>query len=268
MSNEFIKPEYLEKVSRLRLIDDIFMRKVFENNVPATELLLRIIMDNDKIKVIKAQSQYALTNLYGRSIQLDVLAQDGFGRYFNVEVHSESSDTSPKRARYYVGVIDTAHFPKSVDYGTLFDTYVIFITETDVLGEGRPIYHIDRKINESGNHFNDGSHIIYVNGACRYDETALSKLMHDFFCTSARDMHYQELKQRVKYFKETKEGAQIMCKISEELRKEGFAEGMSKGKAETTLSIAKNLKRLGTLTDEAIALSTHLPIEQVKALSV
>ena len=36
MPNEFVKPEYLEKLAKLRLIDDTFMRKVFENNTPAT----------------------------------------------------------------------------------------------------------------------------------------------------------------------------------------------------------------------------------------
>lgn len=262
MSNEFIKHEHLEKLSDLRLIDDIFMRKVFENNPPATELLLRIIMEDDKIKVIKAQSQYAVTNLYGHSVQLDVLAQDGCGRYFNVEVHSESSDASPQRARYYVGIIDTAHFPKRTDYRSMFDTYVIFITQNDVLGEGRPIYHIDRTINESGKPFNDGSHIIYVNGACRYDETALSKLMHDFFCTNASDMHYPQLQKRVKYFKETEEGAQIMSKITEELKREGFMEGMKQG----IYAVATNMKKSGKYSDIAISAATNLTLEEIKSI--
>ncbi|MDO4921591.1 MAG: Rpn family recombination-promoting nuclease/putative transposase [Phascolarctobacterium sp.] len=262
MPNEFVKPEYLEKLARLRLIDDTFMRKVFENNTPATELLLRIILQDDKIKIIKDLSQYTLTNLSGHSVQLDVLAQDALGRYLNVEVQSKPDGASPQRARYYVGAIDTAHFPKSVDYRTLFDTYVIFITETDVLGKDKPIYHIERKIDESGEPFNDGSHIIYVNGNCRYEQTALSRLMHDFFCTNASDMHYHELKQRVKYLKETEEGVQTMCKIMEDLvedvRKESFAqgksEGFAEGRSESTLASIRNLKiSQNWTTEQALA---------------
>lgn len=49
------------------------------------------------------------------------------------------------------------------------ETYVIFITENDVLGKGKPIYHINRVIEETGDFFHDSSHIIYVNGACRDD---------------------------------------------------------------------------------------------------
>ncbi|MDO4921269.1 MAG: Rpn family recombination-promoting nuclease/putative transposase [Phascolarctobacterium sp.] len=254
MPNEFVKPEYLEKLARLRLIDDTFMRKVFENNTPATELLLRIILQDDKIKIVKYLSQYTLTNLSGHSVQLDVLAQDACGRYLNVEVQSKPDGASPQRARYYVGAIDTAHFPKSVDYRTLFDTYVIFITETDVLGKDKPIYHIERKIDESGEPFNDGSHIIYVNGNCRYEQTALSRLMHDFFCTNASDMHYHELKQRVKYFKETEEGVQTMCKIMEELKQEGFAQG----EAKATLSSIKSLKISQNWTTEQALIALNI----------
>ena len=240
MPNEFIKPEYLDAIARLRLIDDFFMRKAFENNIPAAELLLRIILQNDKIKVLEARSQYAVHNLYGHSVQLDVLAKDANGKYFNVEVQSASEGASPQRARYYGGVVDTAHFPKNTDYRKLFETYVIFITQKDVLGEGRPIYHIERKIEESGNSFCDGSHIIYVNGEIRNDNTALSRLMHDFFCAKASDMYYWQLQKRIKYLKETEEGVQTMCKIIDDLsgiafakgKNEGFAQGEAKGRSE------------------------------------
>ena len=47
---------------------------------------------------------------------------------------------------------------------------------------------IKRVIAQNGQDFNDGSHIIYVNGEKRYDETALSMLMHDFFCKDAKDI--------------------------------------------------------------------------------
>ena len=45
---------------------------------------------------------------------------------------------------------------------------------------GHPIYHIDRIVKETGKNFNDEAHIIYVNAQIQ-DETALGKLMHDFF---------------------------------------------------------------------------------------
>lgn len=36
-------------------------------------------------------------------------------------------------------------------------------------GKGKSIYHINRVIEETGESFHDGSHIIYVNGTYRED---------------------------------------------------------------------------------------------------
>lgn len=44
--------------------------------------------------------------------------------------------------------------------------------------------------------------------------------MHDFSCTQAEDMNYQILANRVRYFKETEEGREIMCKAIEDLANE------------------------------------------------
>ena len=54
-------------------------------------------------------------------------------------------------------------------------------------------------------YFGDGEHIIYVNGAMRSNDTALGRLMNDFYCTNADDMCYKELSDRVRYFKNSKE---------------------------------------------------------------
>lgn len=249
MANEFVLQEYMESLAKMRLIDDTLMRKAFENNIPATETLLHIILENDKIKVVKSYSQYSVTNLFGHSVQLDVLAKDEQGRFFNVEVQSAGKGAPPQRARYYAGVVDTNHFPKSKDYHALFDTYVIFITKQDILGEGRPIYHIKRTIAESGNDFGDGSHIIYVNAELCHEDTALSKLMHDFLCTDPKDMYYATLKNRVKYYKDTEEGIQTMCEIMDAIRAKGLAEGRQKSIIATVTKMLKAGEPLQKIMD-------------------
>ena len=95
-------------------------------------------------------------------------------------------------------------------------TWVIFITENDVMGKGLPLYPIERCFLETGERFEDGSHILYVNGAYRGD-TPIGKLMHDFSCTNAADMYYGTLADRVRFFKESKEGILIMCKVMEDM---------------------------------------------------
>lgn len=44
--------------------------------------------------------------------------------------------------------------------------------------------------------------------------------MHDFFCTSADDMNYKELADKVRYFKEDEKGVAAMCKVMEDMRNE------------------------------------------------
>lgn len=57
--------------------------------------------------------------------------------------------------------------------------YVIFIYKKDKFNEGMPVYHVDRYIRETGKFFEDGSHIIYVNGSYK-SEDEIAQLMKDF----------------------------------------------------------------------------------------
>lgn len=141
-----------------------------------------------------------------------------------------------------------------VDVDELPETYVIFITEGDVLRKGKPIYHINRVIEETGELFDDGSHIIYVNGAYR-DDTPLGKLMHDFSCSNPADMNYKVLAERTRYFKEDKECLESMCRVVEDMINEEVKE------------IAKRMLEDGKLSVEEIAEYTGLSKDEIKSFS-
>ena len=255
MANEFTNVNYLEKLKKLTLFDAILFRKAFDLNIPAAETLLRTIMENDKIKVARCKTEYTVTGLASHSVQLDLLATDENGKFFNVEVQTESSGAPPQRARYYSGAVDTGHFPKGEDYNTLFDTYVIFITKEDVLGKGLPIYHVKRTIDETGDTFNDGSYIIYVNGTLSNDNTALGRLVHDFSCLHSKDIYDETLKECVKRYKETEEGIKTMCTVMEELRNEGMQQGIQQGIKEGIKQGNKQgMQKFAELTKQLLAL--------------
>ena len=216
-----LREDTRESIAKLTLMDDIFMNKVFENDTERTALLLRIILNNDKIKVIKAVTQQKLKNLSGHDLQLDILAQEENGRLFNVEVQNRSSGAAARRARYHLSLLDAHSLPKGEvyqklpdNYVKLPDNYVIFITQYDVLKGGLPIYHINRKIEENNVAFADGSHIIYVNNKIK-DNTPLGRLMHDFNCSNPNDMYYPELAEKARYFKETEKGLTNMGDVFE-----------------------------------------------------
>lgn len=115
---------------------------------------------------------------------------------------------------------------KSEDFDALPETWVIFITENDVIGKGLPLYQIERCFLETGEKFGDDSHILYVNGAYR-SNTPIGKLMHDFSCSNAEDMYYRTLADKVRFFKENKEGIEIMCRAMEDMRNQTLREGMT-----------------------------------------
>ena len=194
------------------------MSKVFEDKACAN-LLLQIILERDDLTVQEVHGQHDIKNLQGRSIRLDILAVDETGRTYNVEIQRRDEGADAHRARYNSSLLDANLTSPGDRYDALGETYVIFITERDVLKEGLPIYHIDRYVRETGKPFEDGSHILYVNAQCRSD-TPLGKLMHDFHCTDARDMNYPVLAERVHYFKDNVKGATNMCRAVEQLVKD------------------------------------------------
>ena len=227
--------KHLEFIKQLRLIDDIFMEKVFSEDIACTQLLIQIILGKKDLKVTKINKQLPLSNLHGRSVRLDVFAVDTNDTLYNIEVQRGDSGAVPKRARYNSSMLDANITESGDDYSALKETYVIFITENDVLKGGLPIYHVERAVLETGKLFNDKAHIIYVNSQIQ-DNTALGNLMHDFYCTDARQMYYPTLAQRVKYIKEDYEGVNTMCEAVREYFKDELAAGealsRAKGRAE------------------------------------
>ena len=145
------------------------------------------------------------------------------------------------------------------------DTYVIFITEKDVMKKGLDVYSFDRVDKNAGLDLGDGTHIIYVNGATR-SATEIGKLVHDLLCSDAAEMYFDILRKQVSQFKNSEEGRYVMCKAMERIEARGEARGMRKGKRETMLATAKRLLANGKLMLKEIAECTGLSLAQVKKL--
>ena len=253
------RQEDLERIRNFRLMDDDFLTKCFENNVDATKLMLDIILPV-KLTVRRVTTQATIKSLQGRSIRLDILAEDEAGGKANVEIQRDSRGAGAKRARYNGSILDANSILSGEDCEDLPENFVVFITEKDVFHKGLPIYIFERYcITPDGPMaFDDKLHIIYVNGQIQ-DETPLGLWMHDFFCTNPDDMHYKVLADRVRYFKQTEEGVSIMCKAMEDMRNEAVL----KHAKETVLRMLAN----GKLTHEEIAECVGLTLAQVKELA-
>ena len=249
--------EDLQRLRGFRLLDDDFLTKCFEGDTASIELVLRIVLEKQDLKVLDVHTQVFVENLLNRSVRLDILATDSTGAKLNVEIQRSDKGAGRKRARYNSSMMDANLLKKGEDFDQLPETWVIFITENDVMAKGLPLYPVERCFLETGKKFEDGSHILYVNGAYRGD-TPIGKLMHDFSCTDAADMYYGTLADRVRFFKESKEGIEIMCRAMEDMRNQTLKEGM--------INVAKKMLEDGSITLEKIAEFVGLSVDEVKKI--
>ncbi|WWR19919.1 PD-(D/E)XK nuclease family transposase [Lachnospiraceae bacterium JLR.KK009] len=249
--------EDLHRLRGFRLLDDDFLTKCFEGDTPIMELVLQIVLEKPDLKVLDVRTQVFVENLLNRSVRLNILATDSTGAKLNVEVQRSDKGAGRKRARYNSSMMDVNLLKKGEDFGKLPETWVIFITENDVMGKGLPLYPVERCFLGTGERFEDGSHILYVNGAYRGD-TPIGKLMHDFSCTDAADMFYGILADRVRFFKESKEGIEIMCQAMEDMRNQTLKEGMRE--------VALRMLAAGKYALEEIVNISGLSLEEVTQL--
>ena len=293
-----VSEEYCALIQKFRLIDDTFFNVCFDNYIEGMQLLLCIFFGRDDLVVKHVVTQQSADNLYGRGVRFDVLAEDSEGKLYDCEVQRANEGAVPRRARYNSSMMDSRELAKGAEFSKLPETWVIFITENDIYGAGFPLYHVDRIVEELQRPFDDGAHILYVNGANR-DDTPLGRLMQDFFCESPEQMNYKELAKRADYFKAEAEGVNTMCELMEKFgekkmeegrlkgreagllegraegrvegrmegRVEGRVEGRIEGRIESARRTATALLALGKLTLSQIAEATQLSQEEVERLA-
>ena len=230
--NIVIDEEFMRKFADYCLMDDLYMSVFFKDDTASAQCVLRIILEKPDLCVESVRVQEELFSSTGRRAVLDMVATDGAGTVYDIEVQRADSGADPLRARYYSSLLDANMLPAGADYGELREKYVIFITESDVFGRGLPSYRFSRTLDGDGMRLGDGDHIIYVNGVCRDAGTALGRLMQDFSCRSVDGMHYEELKARASELKESDKGGDNMSDVIRELIERGREQGRKEGREE------------------------------------
>ena len=252
-----MKPEYLAEIKRFRLMDDDFMSKCLENAPECIELMLRIILGKKDLKVVKSQTEYPIKSLQGRGVRFDVFARDSEGKEYDIEIQRADKGSDAKRARYNLSLMDANMLKSGEDFGNLRDTYVIFITETDVMGGNKELYSYSRREDDTGKALGDGTHIVYVNGAAK-SSSEIGKLIHDLQCRNAEEMYFDVLKKRVGEFKNSTEGRSGMCKAMERIE--------ARGERKNMIATARRMLESGMLALKDVARFSGLTLAQVKKL--
>ncbi len=99
-------------------------------------------------------------------------------------------------------------------------------------------------------------------------------LMHDLECADPREMHYRELRERVSYFKETKEGItdmenefdRVLKNVRKESLDEGIDIGVKRGRNEGIKEVARSLIASGALPLSKVAECSGLTLQEVESI--
>ena len=252
----------LQRLEQLRPIDDDFMRCLFKDNIPLAELVLRIITGKKDLIITDCETQKDMKRLGGaRSVCLDAYGTDSDMKKYDLEIQRADKGADPHRARYHSSVLDIENLHSGQEFQELPDTYTIFITEEDFFGMGKPIYPIERMNLAAGSFFEDGEHILYVNGEYK-GESDIGRLMHDFNCTRADDMKFELMAERTRYLKENPKGVSEMCKVMEDMRNETRNETLK----ESAINTAKRMIIMGKYALDEIVNISGLSLDEVKKL--
>jgi len=234
-------PKTIETVKSYTYMTDRFMTMAFDK--PVAQHILSVIMGKNLI-VKSVKSQPVEDNFFSRSCRFDVLAEDSNGKIYNIEVQNSNEGAVPRRARYNCEKLDELVIRKGMAYNDYPETYVIFITQNDVLGDGLPIYHIRRHIEENGKLFDDGQQIIYVNGENTDTSTALGQLMVDMQQKDAAKISNKILADKMNILKKGRT-FETMCREIEKLTADVTAEVTAEVAAKVTAEEQKKaIKKL------------------------
>ncbi len=254
-----IKEETRKQIQEMRLIDDAFF-EVFANNKKAVEEILRVILSDDGLTVVDVITQRSERNLFGRSIRLDALCYLGSGTLCNIEIQRFDNDDHFRRARFNSSMLTVRSSNPGESFADVSDVIVIYISEGDFLKGNKTIYHVEKRLRETNEIFDDGLYEIFVNTAVD-DGSTVADLMSCFVKKEFDNPSFPETTAEVKRLKQTEGGLTEVSAISEVIREEGRKQGLEEGKRQTLTAMSR-LVSSGLITAAQAADSLNITIEE------
>ncbi len=214
----------------LNLLSNTFMTVALEDKL-ACQHVLRIVTRIEDLVVKEVRTQYRISKITSHDAVLDVLAEDGEKRIYNIEIQKSEAVDHARRTRFYGAMIDSEYLVKGKDYDQLPEVHILYISETDLWKAGKTMYEVEKRFKGTEITYEDGIHVTYVNAEIE-DGTEVSQLMKYFKTTDPEDMSQGELSKRIHFLKCEEGGLKVMCEMSEKWIEEGRAEGRAEGREE------------------------------------
>ena len=149
----------------LNLVDRFLFDETME--VPGMyQTTVNILLEN-KVKLLdraQTEKEFRLSPKL-RSVRLDVVSMDIFGKVYYTEMQKKNTGNLLKRSRYYQGQLDVSLLePGSVNFNLLNDTCLILITPFDLFGKGLYRYTFSGACEECPElRLHDGAVRVFIN---------------------------------------------------------------------------------------------------------
>lgn len=262
LSFELSKKKLHKEVMEMSVMDDLFARIFFRNQLLLVQQILRILTHFPALVLTSLSIQFDLTQLVGsHSARLDLFAKGEDGTLYNLEFDNKISRMSLKRILYYFCSIVTYSLSAGHDYKEIPPVCIIAIVKGNIFGNKYPVNRI-RLFNTTISKVLDQMLQWIIVDARDRQQTPVGSLMHDFNCTNANQMHYDFMAQRMRELKETQKGETEMSGYIEQILQENEKAAALKNSRE----IASRLLKLHSMSLQEISQLTDLNLQEVEAL--
>ena len=231
--------KYLKKIETANLYEDIKFREVAKSK-KAIEEILRVILKDDNLEVIKCIDQKSLNKSIFHGVILDCECMLSTKEIVNVEMQVDLKDDPVYRMRYNQSALTIAYSPKTkqFNYSELPKIISIMVCKFDLFKRGKPIYEVIRNVQDCDLIANNGIRELYVNLTSKeVKETKLNDLFKMFIDYNyENELEFPSLTEKKKEINGKLKGGYPMTGISREIfmdgKEVGIAEGKAAGKAE------------------------------------
>ena len=256
----------------LTLTDDYLFSQIMKDE-EFCKLFLEMLMGIKITKVIYLEAQKEV-NLFPQTkgIRMDVYLE-GDNEIYNIEMQTTHKHNLVKRMRYYHSAIDVDSLLRGNPYDQLKKSYVIFICNFDLCGDGFPVYESQTIWKQNGREIGDEQiKVVYNTSAFEKAVTEEARPIADkvaafkrLFPDGRPHMKY-ELDLYDKWREGRAEGIKEGIEIGEAKgREEGIEIGQAQGREEGLMQTAITALKQG-IPAETVASFTGLSVLEVEAL--
>ena len=231
------KQRFMEAIGTLNPIEDAVFRKMAES-IEFCEEILRVFLQEPKLRVVSNHSQHSVSSIEGRSVILDAYCELEDGRKVNVEVQNANNTDHQRRVRYYSSVLTTSLMKKGDSFDKVPNICIVYVCNFDIFGLNKSLYVVKRIIDKTEVELDNGLQEIYISPV--NDGSLIAELMRVFTESDVYNLKFPVTSEmKLRFNRETKgeKMTEALRGVYEALREEvdresmkaAMREGMEKG---------------------------------------